>query len=187
MGRDFDTTMIRTGGARGHSGLLVTDRLVVNAPGHGRVELTPPRPIAMRSLGRIRDDAPLTVLADLGGGRFYHVAGGGLVFLDYDEAAPKRRINALVALAIGGSACLSPPSRLATRGARRGNCSSYAPRTQDALDSILRSSTKTYGVLERAVDRTAVRPRSYTRRVSRFVHLHRCQTPAVREPVQERS
>jgi hypothetical protein len=99
---EFGTVMIRTGAARGHGGgLLVTDLLVVNAPDYGRVELTPPRRIAMRDLGHIRDDARLTVLADLAGGRFYHVADAGAVYLNYDEAAATGRQNALVALVMG--------------------------------------------------------------------------------------
>jgi hypothetical protein len=100
--REFGTVMIRTGAARGHGGgLLVTDLLVVNAPDYGRVELTPPRRIAMRDISRLRENARLTVLADLAGGRFYHVADARAVYLSYDEAAAKGRQNALVALAMG--------------------------------------------------------------------------------------
>jgi hypothetical protein len=89
-------------GRAGHGGgLLVADLLVAVAPDYGRVELTPPRRIAMRDLSRLRESATLTVLADLAGGRFYHVTGEGAIYLSYDEAAATGRQNALVAFLMG--------------------------------------------------------------------------------------
>jgi hypothetical protein len=98
--RDFGTAEVRVGAARGHGGgILVVDVLTVAVPGQsGLTELTPPRRVVLKSMHLLGPNAPLSVLADVSGGRFYHVAGKNDVYLDYATSAPTSRQNALVAL-----------------------------------------------------------------------------------------